>query len=201
MIGIFRAFLRGLRSLVSQNIDKIQTFGAFHETSSIHLPITVSGGSNIFIANNCNIASDAILYATNAKIIIKQYFVSAKGLHIITGSHERRIGRFCASITESEKNHDLGLDKDVIIHEDVWAGMDVTILPGVTIGRGCTLAACSVVAKSTPPYSIWGGVPAKFIKFYWTIDQILSHEEKLYPEGERYTRPELEDIFEQYNSK
>lgn len=198
---IFKAFLRGLKSLISRNIDRSNSFGSFHKTSRLYLPVTLSGESNIFIANNCSIDSEAVLYATNAKIIIKQYFVSAKGLHIITGSHERRIGRFCASITEAEKNHNLGLDKDVIINEDVWAGMDVTILPGVTIGRGCTLAACSVVAKSTPPYSIWGGVPARFIKFYWTVDQILSHEEMLYPENERFTRQELETIFEQYNSK
>ena len=49
---------------------------------------------------------------------------------------------------------------------DVWAGMDVMILRGVTVGRGCTLAARSVVTKSTPPYSIVAGAPARFIKFY-----------------------------------
>ena len=42
-------------------------------------------------------------------------------------------------------------------------------------------------------------VPAKFIKFYWTIDQILEHEAKLYPEAERYSREQLEEIFEKYN--
>ena len=44
-----------------------------------------------------------------------------------------------------------------------------------------TVAAGAVVTKSLPPYGICGGVPAKPIKFYWTIDQILEHEEKLYP--------------------
>lgn len=87
------------------------------------------------------IGSNAILYATNAKIIIKKYFVSAYGLKISTGQHERRIGRFLASISEKEKNHNIGLDKDVIINEDVWAGFDVTIMAGVEIGRGVTIAA------------------------------------------------------------
>ena len=95
----------------------------------------------------------------------------------------------------------MGLDKDVIINEDVWAGMDVTILPGVIVGRGCTIAAGSVLSKSTPPYSIWGGVPARFIKFYWTIDEILQHELVLYTENERFSKEELEQLFEQYNSK
>ena len=38
------------------------------------------------------------------------------------------------------------------------------ILSGVTIGRGSIVAAGSVVTKSIPPYTIWGGVPARFIK-------------------------------------
>ena len=74
------------------------------------------------------------------------------------------------SITDSDKDLTIGLDKDIIIEQDVWAGMDVMILRGVTIGRGCTLAARSVITKSTPPYSIVGETPARFIKFYWTID-------------------------------
>jgi len=134
----------------------------------------------------------------NAKIVIKDYFVSATNLKIATGSHERRVGRYLASITEEEKDHNIGLDKDVVINEDVWAGFNVTILAGVVVGRGCTLAAGAVVTKSLPPYSICGGVPARFIKFYWTIDQILNHEYKLYKEDERYSREVLESIFQEY---
>jgi serine acetyltransferase len=90
------------------------------------------------------------------------------------------------------------LDKDVIINEDVWAGINVTVMPGVEIGRGTTIAASSVVTKSIPPYCICAGVPAKFIKFYWDIEEILRHEEMLYPITERYTREQLETIFEKY---
>ena len=43
-----------------------------------------------------------------------------------------------------------------------------------------------------------GGVPAKPIKFKWTIDEILQHESMLYPEEERYIREELEEIFREY---
>ena len=200
-MNIRNTFINGIRNFISDNLPRTSKFGEFHKSSVLAPPVTISGRQNIYIANNCNIASDAILYATNARIIIKQYFMSAKGLHIITGAHERRLGRFCASITEAEKDKSLGLDKDVVIQEDVWAGLDVTILPGVTIGRGCTLAACSVVTKSTPPYSIWGGQPAKFIKFYWDIAQIIEHEKHLYPEEERYTREQLQEIFKQYTKE
>lgn len=72
-------------------------------------------------------------------------------------------------------------------------------MSGVTIGRGSTVAAGAVVSKSMPPYCICGGVPAKVIKFYWSIDQIIEHEKKLYQENERYTREELKEIFRKYN--
>lgn len=41
-------------------------------------------------------------------------------------------------------------------------------------------------------------MPAKVIKFKWTIDEILKHESILYPEEDRYSREELEKIFEVY---
>ena len=72
--------------------------------------------------------------------------------------------------------------------------MNVTLLAGVEIGRGSTIAAGAVVTKSAPPYSIIAGVPAKVLKFYWTIDEIIEHEKSLYLEEDRYTRTQLEEI-------
>lgn len=52
----------------------------------------------------------------------------------------------------------------VIIGHDSWIGACSTILPGVTIGDFCIVAAGSVVTKDVPDYSVVGGVPAKLIK-------------------------------------
>lgn len=52
----------------------------------------------------------------------------------------------------------------VIIEDNVWIGEQVTILPGVKIGKGCVIGAMSLVNKSIPPYSIAVGIPAKVIK-------------------------------------
>ena len=145
---------------------------------------------------NVCIGTNAYISAFNAKFICKGNCAIAERLTVHTGNHARIVGEFVTDITEANKP--LGYDKDVVVEEDVWIGCNVTLLSGVTIGRGTTVAAGAVVSKSMPPYCICGGVPAKFIKFYWTIDQILVHEAKLYPEAERYSREQLEEIFEKY---
>lgn len=53
--------------------------------------------------------------------------------------------------------------KPVIIEDDVWIGVNVTILKGVRIGTGAIIAAGAVVTKDVPQYSIYGGIPAKQI--------------------------------------
>ena len=54
----------------------------------------------------------------------------------------------------------------VVIEDDVWVGANSVILPGVTLGRHCVVAAGSVVSHSVPPYSICAGCPARIIKAY-----------------------------------
>lgn len=54
--------------------------------------------------------------------------------------------------------------KGIEIGNDVWIGLGSTILYGVKIGDGATIAAGSVVTKDVEPYTVVGGVPAKFIK-------------------------------------
>jgi acetyltransferase-like isoleucine patch superfamily enzyme len=52
----------------------------------------------------------------------------------------------------------------VIIGNDVWIGLNTTILSGVTIGDGAIVAAGSIITKNVEPYAIVGGNPAKVIK-------------------------------------
>jgi lipopolysaccharide O-acetyltransferase len=56
--------------------------------------------------------------------------------------------------------------KPVVIEDNVWIGESVSILPGVTIGKGCVIGANSIVTKNIPPYVIAVGTPAKPIKQY-----------------------------------
>jgi acetyltransferase-like isoleucine patch superfamily enzyme len=51
------------------------------------------------------------------------------------------------------------------IGHDVWIGVNVVVLRGVTIGHGAVVAAGAVVTKDVPPYAIVGGVPARVLRY------------------------------------
>jgi len=55
--------------------------------------------------------------------------------------------------------------KGVTIEDDVWIGTGVSILDGVKIAKGSVIGAGSVVTKSTEPYGIYVGNPARLVKF------------------------------------
>ena len=50
------------------------------------------------------------------------------------------------------------------ICSNVWLGANVTVTQGVTIGEWAVVAAGAVVTRDVAPYTIVGGIPAKFIK-------------------------------------
>lgn len=167
-------------------------FGSCTDDCNIIPPLYVDSPHNLFLLGN-NGLNHATIINRNAKFVMMQNSGAAYGLTVVTGNHVMKIGRNYRSITEDEKPK--GYDKDVIVEEDVWIGCNVTLLSGVIIGRGSTVAAGAVVTKSFPPYSLIGGCPARHIKFKWTIDEILEHERILYPEHKRISRKRLEEIF------
>ncbi|MGN7990532.1 CatB-related O-acetyltransferase [Pedobacter sp. 22226] len=105
----------------------------------------------------------------NEKLIIGD-FVSIAGnvLFILGGNHQ--INAFSTyplkahffSKFASEDAQTKGL---IVVEDEVWIGNNVIIMSGVKLGRGCIIAAGSVVTKDVEPFTISGGNPAKFIKF------------------------------------
>ena len=52
----------------------------------------------------------------------------------------------------------------VKIEEDAFIGCNVVICNSVTIGKGAIVGAGSIVTKDIPPYQVWAGNPARYIK-------------------------------------
>jgi len=65
---------------------------------------------------------------------------------------------WCKEIDFEENAH-------INIGSDVWVGIHVIVMNGVTISDGAIVAAGSIVTKDVPPYAIVGGIPAKVIKY------------------------------------
>lgn len=148
----------------------------------------IKGLKNLSVGNYVSIPKGSVLYCTEAELRIGNKVIFGPKPTIITGDHRIDVvGKYIIDSHEKSPNNDM----PVIIGDDVWTGANVTILKGVTIGRGSVIAAGAVVTKSCPPYSVIGGVPAKIIKYRFTIDEVLAHEKELYPIEERYTKDQL----------
>ena len=190
-------FIRGVYFLYNYYFGAARNeFGYIADNVIINPPYNFGNKKNIFIDENVGIGPNSFISATNAKCIFKGNSAIAEDFTVHTGNHANIIGMMVSDITEANKPK--GYDKDVIIEKDVWIGCRVTLLSGVHVGRGSIIAAGAVVSKEVAPYSIFGGVPAKFIKFKWNIDEIMEHERQLYQENERFTKNELEELFKIY---
>lgn len=196
-------FLRGIHVLYSAYFGncKRSRFGYLADTAKLIPPLKIDGPQNIYMYENTKVENSTIS-AVLSKFIMKKGSAAAEGLSVHTGNHMQLVGKYYRSITRQDKiNSGKVFDKDVVVEEDVWIGCNVTLLSGAHIGRSSVIAAGAVVNSDIPPYCIAGGVPAKPIKFKWTIDQILEHEAILYPESERFSREELERIFAETKTK
>lgn len=187
-------FIRGIYSLYRDYIGSCdrKNFGYIADDVILIPPLRISNPENVFLYGD-NSLKNADIMTTHARFIMKPHAGSAEGLRVTTGNHDMIVGRFYRSIKEDEKAKHL--DKDIVVESDAHIGRNVTLLCGVTIGRGAIVGAGSVVTKDVPPYCVVGGVPAKPIHFKWSIDEILKHESILYPENDRLRKEELEKIF------
>ena len=178
--GLLRRLRMGLSMWYKTYVAALDRskFGYIADNVSLVPPLSLSNPKNIFLYGDNGI-SDAKIFTNNARFIMKPHSIAAEGFRVSTGNHAMILGRFWCSIKENDKPK--GFDKDVIVESDVWIGRNVTLLSGVTIGRGCTIGAGAVVTKDMPPYTVCVGVPAKPVKFKWTLSEILRHEEGLFP--------------------
>ena len=150
----------------------------------------IKGWENLSIGDGSSIPKGSVFYCTRALLTIGEKVIFGPNPTIITGDHRIDvIGKYIIDITDEEKLP--RQDAPVTIEDDCWIGANVTILKGVTVGRGTVVAAGAVVNKSLPPYSVAGGIPAKVLKYRFTPEQIIEHEKALYEEEKRLTPDQI----------
>lgn len=59
----------------------------------------------------------------------------------------------------------------VFIESKSWIGYGATILPGVTIGEGSVVGACSIVTHDVAPWTVVAGNPARVIRHISTDER------------------------------
>ena len=140
----------------------------------------------------------------SSQLTIGAYTDIVSGTELQNVSH---IGRYCSiardvTIGQHRKSHPLdwlsshsalvglrqrhaGLAHDhedirqTVIGHDVWIGMDVLILEGITIGTGAVIGAQSLITKDVPPYAIVVGSPGKVQRYRFdpqTIEGLLASQ-------------------------
>lgn len=191
-----------IKNIVVKILDKFRRIGYKNVHSSCHLGrnIRVFCKDNLVMLEHSNINANAVIMNTRAKFVMGKYSGAAMNLFVATGNHMSVPGMNKREVTDAVKDKldvDHEYDKDVIVDEDVWIGANVMLLSGVHIGRGAIVGAGSVVRKNIPPYAIVSGNPAVVVSYRFKLDEIIYHEEKLYPEEDRLSINEIEkDYYE-----
>lgn len=129
-----------------------ELFGRSLEDVRILTPFICDFGNRVKFGKGVFINHSAILSASGG-IEFEDGVMVAPGVRIATINHD------------VNRRHTIYTYGKVTIKKNAWVGMNVTICPGVTIGKYAVIAAGAVVTKDVPDYAVVGGVPAKVIRY------------------------------------
>ena len=142
----------------------------------------ISVGRGSFIGKKCHIS-----VVKPSSLTIGEYVIISPYVKMFGGDHNiRTVGKYLLAVTTG------GPNLPIVIEDDVMIGADAIILKGLTIGEGAIVAAGAVVTKSIPPYTIWGGNPAKKIGTRFSRDELIQHLKLM---GSKYRIEDLEQNF------
>ena len=116
---------------------------------------------NIKIGNNVHIAVAALLFAGDAGIEMRDFsgLSSRSAIYAVSDDYS---GAYMTNPTVPDETRNI-ISGKVVIGKHVVIGTGTTILPGVIVADGCSVGAMSLINKSTEPYKIYVGIPAKAI--------------------------------------
>jgi acetyltransferase-like isoleucine patch superfamily enzyme len=147
----------------------------------IHERVTLVGIEHISIGSHVRIDPDVILLATGPLTIgcythiAAGVFIAAKaGFEMKNFANIAHGARIYTINDDYSGEHLMGptiptellrlSHGAVLMQEHTIAGAGAIVLPGVTLAEGSVLGALSLISRSTEPWTIYGGVPAKPIK-------------------------------------
>lgn len=115
--------------------------------------------AQLIAGNNVSIGRHTIIGCANC-VVIEDDVTLAPHVHITDRNHSYEdIGTpICRQPAVSPG--------PVVIGSGTWVGFGAQIMPGVTIGPHCVIAAGSIVTRDIPGYCVAAGVPARVIKRY-----------------------------------
>ena len=128
-----------------------ELFGRDLSDVRILTPFICDFGNRVKFGKGVFINHSAILSASGG-IEFEDGVMVAPGVRIATINHDMN------------NRHTLYTYGKVTVKKNAWLGMNVTICPGVTIGKYAVVGAGAVVTKDVPDYAVVGGVPAKIIR-------------------------------------
>ncbi len=117
---------------------------------------TRTGHARLRVGAHCGFTG-ATLVAANHIEIGDRVLVGANATIVDTDFHPLEAERRRADIHAGES-------APVFIEDDVFIGMNVLVLKGVRLGRGCVIGAGSVVTHDVPAGMLAAGNPAKVIR-------------------------------------
>jgi maltose O-acetyltransferase len=116
------------------------------------------GSGSIVIGSNSYIGENSSIQAySNCTVNIGQGCMISHNVKFYTQSQESDFDFSLASVPLKTG--------DIKVGDFVWIGANVFISPGVSIGANAVIGANSVVTKDVEPFAIYGGVPAKLIRY------------------------------------
>ncbi|MDD5327093.1 MAG: CatB-related O-acetyltransferase [Phycisphaerae bacterium] len=162
--GDIRAFL----GKVSYNLDVKVNIGNYTYFSG---PGIIRGKGQLQIGSYCCVAEGCYI-----SVASDRHFIDCTSLYGFFNEGNFRIHHLKFDVPKNYTDYGKGRRSDVTIGNDVWIGRNVRIFNDVNIADGCVIAERSLVKKDCEPYGIYGGVPAKLIKYRFSkniIEQLL----------------------------
>ena len=141
---------------IEREIELKCRLGSVGKNTRLDEDVVIHHPENTCIGKDCFIGKGVWINAKHG-VSIGDGCGIAPGCKIITWEHG--IDNRVLSVRETTFERKL----PVKLEEGVWLGLNVIILPGVSLGRGVVVAAGAVVNRDFQDFSIIAGQPAKVI--------------------------------------